>query len=199
LGTVLSKGRRSHPWWAIRAAAVIVVLLPIDAARGVLYFAFVLVCLGPIVLARAQVLVPRRVVVGLLLLIAAMNVFISFRLDRSRPDWTTTLAERTFVESHTRSSDRLILGPPFVFAAVTMAPARNVARVVPEPYFLEVFDESRWRQDLAACCDVYVGDRQYFHEPVTRRRAGPPIFTDATVEPLDFLGQDVIVARRRSP
>src|SRR6185295_12280776 len=148
---------RSDRQPALPAALAIVVMLALDVGRGYLDYGYVLIGLGPALLAGATSRRLRTVALVGLTLIAAANIAVASRLDRHRPDWTTTAESDRFLIEHTQPGDRIVLGPPFVFSAVTAPPARDVRRTVPQPYFLEEFDRDAWVLELNACCDVYVG------------------------------------------
>ena len=199
VGTAARGRRHRQQAAALPAALAIVVLLPLDLWRGFLYYAYVLVGVGPALLAAATTTQLRRGALVGLVLIAIANMGLSSRLDRYPPDWTTTAAGDRFLVEHTRAGDRIVLAPPFVFTAATAAPTRDVRRIVPQPYFLETFDRAAWIRDLNACCDVYLGREEFLREPVTRRPPGDPFFSDASIEHLEFRGEPVIVARRRAP
>lgn len=68
-----------------------------------------------------------------------------------------------------------------------------------ERFFLDEFDTGAWRRELEACCDVYVGDEQWFRQLVERQPPEAPMFAAAPIERHVFHGTSVIVARRRSP
>jgi hypothetical protein len=184
---------------SLPAAVVIVALLPIDLLRGYLYYTYLLIGLGPVLLAAATTDRLRRVALGGLGLMTLANLAVASRLDREHADWTTTSSAEAFLIEHTQPSDRLVLGPPFVFASATVGPARDVRRMIPQPYFLETFDSEAWMRDLNACCDAYLGEEEWYSEQVSRRPPGAPLFRDASIERLEFRGKPVILARRRQP
>ena len=184
---------------AVPAVALILSIFVVDAWRGYLDYGYFLTGVGPIVFAAAATAAGRRALVAVLLAGAGIvNIAVSTRLDRLPPDWTPTTATEQFLTAHTRADDRIVVGPPFVFAAAAMPPARTIPRVIPQPYFLATFDRSAWRADLNACCNVYVGEEEQYTR--LARPLGParePIFADADIEHVRFNGQPVIVARRR--
>ena len=187
---------------AVRAAApaiaLVVTFFIVDAWRGFLDYGYFLFGAGPAILATVATRPAVRTrVVAALAVIGVANIAISTRLDRSRTDWTTTTAGERFVAAHTDVSDRIVLGPPFVFAAATLPPERTVPRVVPQPYFLDAFDRDGWLKDLNTCCNVYVGSEESFLRPVRLQAVDTAVFPDASIERVDFRGQPVIVARRR--
>jgi len=195
-----ARGRPYRTHGALPAALAIVVLLLLDLWRGYLYYAYVLIGVGPALLAATTISFRRRSVLVAVTVIAIANLAVASRLDRSRPDWTTTAAGTRFLLEHTHAGDRIVLAPPFVFTAATAAPARDVRRIVPQPYYLEAFDRAAWIRDLNACCNVYLGAEEFLHEPVFVQPAtNDPFFSDASIERLDFRGGPVVVARKRGP
>jgi hypothetical protein len=183
---------------AAPAAALIAVIFVLDAWRGYLDFGYFITGVGPIVFAAAAAHTRvRQLATAALVAAGVINIGISTRLDRLPPDWTTTSSTEQFLMAHTREGDTLVVGPPFVFAASAMPPERAIARIVPQPYFLETFDRDLWVRDLNTCCNVYVGDQDAYTLLTRPGVAGDPIFPHAEVEHLDFHGQPVLIARRR--
>ena len=179
------------------AVALVVVFLVADGWRGFLDYGYFLFAAGPIVLsAIARSTLARRATVAGLATVGLANIGVSTRLDRKPPDWTTTAMTERFVADHTRAGDRVVLGPPFIFAAATLPPSRTIARVVPQPYFLDTFDGAAWMRDLDACCDVYVGREEAFRRTVRLQTVDRPLFASPSIDRLNFRGQPVIVARR---
>jgi hypothetical protein len=182
---------------ALPAAVVIVVLLPIDLLRGYLYYTYLVIGLGPILLAAAATDRLRQAALVGLSLMALANLGVASRLDRGRADWTTTTSAEAFLIEHTDPGDRLVLGPPFVFPSATLVSRRDVRRMIPQPYFLEAFDGDAWMTDLNVCCNAYLGEEEWYSEQISRRPPGPPLFQNASIEHLDFRGKPVILARRK--
>jgi hypothetical protein len=183
---------------AMPAAALILVVLVVDAWRGFLDYGFFIAGVGPIVFAAAAPRGRSRALVASALAIAgAVNLGVSTRLDRLPPRLATTHASEAFVTTHTNAHDRIILGPPFVFAASTLGPARTVPRVVPQPYYLERFDRDAYVRELNACCDVYVGEEDAYRRVTRVGELGEPIFANAAIDTFAFEGRTVLVARRR--
>jgi len=179
------------------AALAIVALLALDIARGYPDYGYLLIGAGPALLAGATSRGRRGFALVALTLIASANLAVASRLDRTGPDWTTTAESERFLIEHTQSGDRIVLAPPFAFTAVTAPPARDVRRIVPQPYFLEGFDSAAWLRDLNACCDVYVGREEFLLEPVIRQPRRDPFFLDAAIDRYEFRGEAVVVARKR--
>jgi hypothetical protein len=189
------KRRRSSLAPVLPAAVALAVLFPLDALHGGFYYAYTVAGAGAVLPLAFLTSGGRRLAAVVLALLGCANAAVGARLDRSRPDWTGTREAVSFLEAQTAATDRLILAPPFVFAAAL--PTRNTVRVVPQPYFLDQLDEPAWRSDLGTCCDVFVGDPAYYRSVVGLRDGGPPIFERADIRQLSFDGRPVIVARKR--
>jgi hypothetical protein len=182
---------------AIPAAALILAILIVDAWRGFLDYGFFIAGVGPIVFAAATPRGRLHEFVALALAIAgAVNIAVSTKLDRLPPDLTSTRDTEAFLIAHTRDTDRIIVAPPFVFAAAALPPVRSIPRIVPQPYFLETFDREAWARDLNACCNVYVGDEEAYTRLTRPGFVGPPIFRTASIEQYTFQGHAILVARR---
>jgi hypothetical protein len=179
---------------AMPAAGLILSILIVDAWRGFLDYGFFIAGVGPIVFAAAA---PRGLVAFALATAGAINIAVSTKLDRLPPNLTSTQDTEAFLIADTLDTDRIVVAPPFVFAAAALPPARHIPRIVPQPYFLETFDREAWARDLNACCNVYVGDEEAYTRLTRPGFVGPPIFAEASVERYTFEGHAILVARRR--
>jgi hypothetical protein len=177
------------------AAVALLAVLPFDAINGLPHYGYYLVGLGPCLLSvgRPEGRLRRMTLLALGTLVA-VNLTISARLDTQAPNWTSTEDSEAFLNGHLRPGDRVVLGPPFVLVAAGRA--ADVPRIVPQPYFLETFDQQQFRSEIERCCNVYIGAPEWFRRPVWTEPSGASLLPDTAVEAFDFAGREVIVARR---
>lgn len=182
-------------------AVLISALLTIDALRGFNYFAYYLLGAGANLLFALRDRRARGAAIVVLGVLAIGCLGTALRAASAPIQPYDTPETVAFLVEHTRPGDRIVLGPPFVLAATADLPeGRAVLRVVPSPYFLADFDEARFRSDIAAATDVYLGEERWYnkqlghHIPAT---VPHPIFgADASVTRLEFSGIPVVLARR---
>jgi hypothetical protein len=207
LGPLLTAGWAILPRWrrsiapVLPAALALAFVLVADALRGFAYIHYYALGLGPWLLWPLRGPATRRAALAVLSAVAMANLAVSAYMERGRIDTAGTAEAIDFVVARTRPTDHLVLGPPFVLASSPPAlpGGRVVERVVPQPYYLDDFDEAAFRREIADRAWVYVGDPQWFRHPVYTTPPGAPLFPDADVEEATFDGDRVIVARARRP
>jgi len=184
------------------AASAVLFSVAYDATRSFLYAPYYYVGLGPILLgawaSRRARLALIAASVGLGLVNLAFSARVDLRSPHSRLDTPEALA---FLLEHTRPGDRIVAGPPFILASARpeLPGGRTIPRVVPQPYYLDPFEEPVYRREIRELTDVYIGTPEWYSRPVWTEPAGDGLFPGAEVREFTLEGERIIVARARRP